>query len=83
MGIESLDPNVVGALVAYLASDEAQEINGRDFLVGGGEIGVFTIPTVEARIFSATGQWTVDEVFERFPSTLAPVVKAGRGPGIG
>ncbi len=83
MNIAALDPNVVGALVAFLASDAAQDINGRDFLVGGGEIGVFTIPTVEARIFSATGQWTVDEVFERFPSTIGAVVKAGRGPGIG
>jgi len=83
MNITQLDPNVVGTLVAFLASDEAQEINGRDFLVGGNEIGVFTIPMVEARIFSSGEKWTVDEVFTRFPSTLGRVVKSGRGPGIG
>lgn len=53
MNIPALDPGVVGALVTFLASDEAQEINGRDFIVGGNEIGLFTIPLVEARIFSA------------------------------
>jgi NAD(P)-dependent dehydrogenase (short-subunit alcohol dehydrogenase family) len=74
MNIAALDPNVVGTLVAFLASDEAQNINGRDFLVGGNEIGVFTIPEVEARIFSSGDQWTVDEVFARFPSTLGRVV---------
>jgi NAD(P)-dependent dehydrogenase (short-subunit alcohol dehydrogenase family) len=72
--IDKLDPSVVGALVAYLASDEAQHVTGRDFLVGGDQIGVFTIPTVEARVFSANGLWTTDEVFERFAGTLGTVV---------
>ena len=71
--IDKLDPSVVGALVAYLASDEAQHVTGRDFLVGGDQIGVFTIPTVEARVFSASGLWTTDEVFERFAGTLGTV----------
>lgn len=72
--IDRLAPEVVGALVAYLASDAAQNINGRDFLVGGDEIGLFTIPTVEARMFSATGRWTVDEVFDRFEGALGRVL---------
>ena len=72
--IDKLDTSVVGALVAYLASDEAQHVTGRDFLVGGDQIGVFTIPTVEARVFSASGLWTTDEVFERFAGTLGTVV---------
>lgn len=72
--IDKLDPSAVGALVAYLASDEAQHVTGRDFLVGGDQIGVFTIPTVEARVFSASGLWTTDEVFDRFAGTLGTVV---------
>ncbi len=74
LAIESLDPSVVGSLVTYLASDEAASVNGRDFLVGGDQIGVFTIPSVEARVFSRSGKWTTDEVFERFGSTLGTVV---------
>lgn len=75
LAIESLDPSVVGSLVTYLASDEAASVNGRDFLVGGDQIGVFTIPSVEARVFSRSEKWTTDEVFERFGSTLGTVVK--------
>lgn len=82
LSIAALDPGVVGALVTFLASDEAQEINGRDFMVGGSEIGLFTIPQVEARIFSSGPVWTVDDVFERFPGTLGEAVKTGRGPGL-
>ncbi len=77
LDIGNLDPSVVGALVAYLASDEAASVNGRDFLVGGDQIGLFTIPSVEARVFSRSGRWTADEVFERFGSTLGTMVKTG------
>jgi NAD(P)-dependent dehydrogenase (short-subunit alcohol dehydrogenase family) len=82
MNLAALDPGVVGSLVAFLASDEAAEINGRDFLVAGNEIGVFTIPFVEARVFSSGPVWTTDEVFARFNATLGKVVASGRGPGM-
>lgn len=81
-GLAALDPGVVGSLVAFLSSDEAAEINGRDFLVGGNEIGVFTIPMVEARVFSSGPHWTTDEVFARFNDTSGKVVASGRGPGM-
>lgn len=81
-GLAALDPGVVGSLVTFLASDEAAEINGRDFLVGGNEIGVFTIPMVEARVFSSGSHWTTDEVFARFNDTIGRVVASGRGPGM-
>lgn len=81
-GLAALDPGVVGSLVTFLASDEAAEINGRDFLVGGNEIGVFTIPMVEARVFSSGSHWTTDEVFARFNDTIGKVVASGRGPGM-
>jgi len=69
-GLASLDPNVVGMLVSYLASDEAQHINGGDFLVGGNEIGMFTRPTVAARVFSSGANWEHDEVWSQFPETI-------------
>ena len=52
MGLAALDPGVVGSLVTFLASDEAANVNGRDFMIRGGEVGLYTVPTVEARAFS-------------------------------
>ncbi len=72
-GLASLDPNVVGMLVSYLASDQAQHINGGDFLVGGNEIAVFSRPTIQARVFASGDLWEHDEVWERFPATVGKV----------
>ena len=69
-GLAALDPNVVGMLVSYLASDAAQHINGGDFMVGGNEIGMFSRPTIQARVFASGPTWTHDEVWERFPATV-------------
>lgn len=73
-GLAALDPNVVGMLVSYLASDEAQHINGGDFVVGGNEIGMFTRPTVAARVFASGDIWEHDEVWERFPETIGKLM---------
>ena len=69
-GLSALDPNVVGMLVSYLASDQAQHINGGDFVVGGNEIGMFSRPTIQARVFASGANWEHDEVWERFPETI-------------
>ena len=73
-GLDALDPSAIGALTAYLASDEAQNINGRDFMIRGREVGLYTIPTVEARAFASGDIWSVDEMFEVFPRTLGPLL---------
>ncbi len=72
-GMAALDPNVVGMLVSYLASDEAQNINGGDFLVGGNEIGMFSMPTLVGRVFATGAVWEHDEVWERFPETIGKI----------
>ena len=69
-GLASLDPNVLGMLVSYLASDEAQHINGGDFLVGGNEIAMFSQPTIQARVFSTGANWEHDEIWTQFPDTI-------------
>jgi 3-oxoacyl-[acyl-carrier protein] reductase len=73
-GLEALDPSAIGALVVYLASDEAQNINGRDFMIRGREVGLYSIPTVEARVFASGDIWTTDEMFDVFSSTLSPLL---------
>ena len=73
-GLAALDPSAIGALITYLASDEAQNVNGRDFMIRGREVGLYTIPTVEARTFATGDVWTTDEMFEAFPRSLGPLL---------
>ena len=74
-GLAAFDPSAIGALITYLASDEAQNVTGRDFMIRGREVGLYTEPVVEARAFSTANIWTTDEMFDVFPATLGPLLK--------
>jgi 3-oxoacyl-[acyl-carrier protein] reductase len=67
--IDQLKPELVAPLVVYLCTDDAADVNGRDFLVGGNEISLMSLPERERTIFREGG-WTVDALAEVFPSTL-------------
>ena len=58
----TLKPEYVAPLVAYLATDEAAYINGRNFIVGGSQISLMSEPHEERTIFSPHGFWTLDEL---------------------
>src|SRR5690606_22750765 len=45
--ISSMAPELVAPLVVYLCLDKAANINGRDFIVGGDEISLVSLPTRE------------------------------------
>ncbi len=79
-GLAALDPSAIGALITYLASDEAQNVNGRDFAIRGREVGLYTIPTVEAQAFASGDPWSTDEMFEVFPKTLGQMLTNDFGP---
>ena len=66
--------------MVYLASDEAQNVNGRDFAIERNEVGLYTIPAVEARAFARGENWTIDEMFEVFPRTLGALLVNDFGP---
>ena len=68
--MERLLPEYVAPLVAYLALDEAQYINGRNFLVGGAQISLVTEPEFGKTIYNPRGHWTLDELVQIFPQTL-------------
>jgi NAD(P)-dependent dehydrogenase (short-subunit alcohol dehydrogenase family) len=65
-----MDPNAISALIVFLASDEAQNVNGRDFLIWGNQVGLYSLPEIEASAFSRGDSWTTDEMFDLFPKTL-------------
>jgi NAD(P)-dependent dehydrogenase (short-subunit alcohol dehydrogenase family) len=54
-------PEQVGPFVAWLASDEAANVNGRNFLVRQGYIGLYSEPEIVAAVEN-DGLWTVDNI---------------------
>jgi NAD(P)-dependent dehydrogenase (short-subunit alcohol dehydrogenase family) len=65
----SRDPEMVAPMAAYLASDEAWNINGWVFHVAGGTVSVAFHPTPFRTIWKS-GMWTVDELIELVPNQL-------------
>ena len=68
-GIGAMAPELIAPLVVYLCTDAAANINGRDFLVGGNEISLMSIPSRERTIYHEGG-FTVDILERVFASTL-------------
>ncbi len=68
-GLEKMIPDGVAALVTWLCTDEAANVNGEDFLVSAHEISRMSRPEPVASIFS-DGCWTVDDVSRRIRSSL-------------
>lgn len=63
------EPEAVAALVAYLASDEAQYVNGQVIGVGGDRISLWSRPQIVASAFES-GPWTVEALQRRFRATI-------------
>ncbi|MGH7962178.1 MAG: SDR family NAD(P)-dependent oxidoreductase, partial [Candidatus Binatia bacterium] len=71
---EEFRPEFVAPLVVYLCTDAAAHINGRDFLVGGGEISLVSLPDREKTIYNED-IWTLDRLDELFPRTVGAGLK--------
>lgn len=78
-GISAMAPELVAPLVVYLCTDAASNINGRDFIVGGDEISLMSLPTRERTIYKVGG-WDLDSLEKVFPSTLGAGVKNPKPP---
>jgi NAD(P)-dependent dehydrogenase (short-subunit alcohol dehydrogenase family) len=61
-------PDSIAALVVWLCTPAASNLNGRDFFVGGDEIALLSQPEFSAAVFREGG-WTV-EALDRFGHTL-------------
>ena len=59
----------MGALVAYLASEEASYVNGQVIGVGGDRVSLWSRPQITASAFEA-GPWTVETLQKRFRATI-------------
>ena len=68
--LENLHPEDVAPMVAFLASDYAANVNGQFFLCAGTSISLVALPRPEKTIYKE-GRWTLDELDEIVPQTLA------------
>jgi enoyl-[acyl-carrier-protein] reductase (NADH) len=68
--MEKMDPNDIAPLVVWLASDAAANVNGRTFFVQTGTVALFSEP-VQEKALVKIGGWTIDELFDFMPGTLA------------
>ena len=67
--IDALAPEMVAPLVVYLCTDSAANVNGRDFVVGGDEVSLMTMPTKEASIHQEGG-WDLASLERVFPRVI-------------
>jgi len=68
--MEKMDPNDIAPIVVWLASDAAANVNGRTCYVQTGTVALFSEP-VQEKALVKVGGWTIDELFDFMPSTLA------------
>jgi NAD(P)-dependent dehydrogenase (short-subunit alcohol dehydrogenase family) len=72
--LDMAGPEAVAPIVLYLATDEAANINGRVFWCGAGRVALFSEPEEVKAIYKdhkKDGPWTLDELVELVPRTLA------------
>lgn len=62
-------PEAVAPMVVWLCTDEAANVNGRNFLVGGNFIGLYSEPEVVAKI-QTDATWDLDTVASKAPAEL-------------
>jgi len=65
-------PDDVAPFINYLASDEAANINGRVFNVGGPIINLYSEPEISKTLVKYGGRWTLDELRQQIPFGLLP-----------
>jgi NAD(P)-dependent dehydrogenase (short-subunit alcohol dehydrogenase family) len=72
--MDSLKPELVAPLVVFLCTDKAANVNGRDFIVGGNEISLMSLPQKERSIFREGG-WTLEALERVFAQTIGAGLK--------
>jgi len=68
--VEQTKPEDIAPLVVWLASDDSANVNGRTFYVETGKVSLYSEP-VEEKAIVKVGGWTIDELFNFMPTTLA------------
>ncbi len=67
---ETSTPEMIAPLVVWLATDEAANINGRVFFVGGGTIGMYRKPEIITSISAKGKVWSLEELLDLMPEKV-------------
>ena len=70
-------PEAVAPVVAWLASDEAANVNGQIVHVAGGVLGLMSQPAVARSMTKSGSPWSVEEIAAVFPTTLGVDLSPG------
>jgi NAD(P)-dependent dehydrogenase (short-subunit alcohol dehydrogenase family) len=62
-------PEEIPPIVLYLATDQAENVNGRVFGASRGRVALYSEPKAEVGIYKQ-GVWTLEELIKLFPRTL-------------
>lgn len=65
------DPSGVASLAIFLLSEGAEDVNGQLFGSRGGEVYLYTYPQIERQILTFERRFTMDELDEQMPRTIA------------
>ena len=65
------NPDAIGPFVTWLCTDAASNVNGRDFMVSGPLIGLYSLPEITSKATAEAGHiWTVDELDQKMPEVV-------------
>lgn len=67
---ETMRPEGVASLVVYLASEQADYVNGCIFEVWSGHIGIYNDPPKIEQVLWKDGNWLPEELIDLMPKTL-------------
>ncbi|MEX2246955.1 MAG: SDR family NAD(P)-dependent oxidoreductase [Dehalococcoidia bacterium] len=78
MGMQQLEafgranpPEAVAPFVVWLCTDAAANVNGRDFLVSGTTIGLYSLPEIVKKADNTTGElWTLERLDQVIPEQV-------------
>lgn len=73
--VQQTRPEDIAPLVVWLASDAAAGVSGRTFFAQTGIVALYTEPVFE-KALCKVGNWTVDDMFNSMPLTLASNIKS-------
>jgi len=64
-------PEAIGPFVTWLCTDAAANVNGRDFMVSGPLIGLYSLPEIVKKTTAEPGHlWSVDELDKVIPEQV-------------
>lgn len=79
--MEAFKPEDIAPLIVWLASDASANVNGRNFFVQTGRVALYSEP-IQERMIMKKGGFTIDELFDMMPVTLAQGLKNPAPPEV-